>query len=55
MAPSKDYMLNRALQQLEAILSTQDMTTGEMKHLAQIAADEIRNVIAVLNNERNSK
>ena len=55
MAPSKDYMLNRALHELEAVLSNKDMSTGEIKHAVGIAADEIRNVIALLENEGHSK
>jgi hypothetical protein len=54
MAPSKDYMLSRALRQLEAVLSDKD-ATGEIKAAVRIAADEIRNVIAKLKDEASLK
>jgi len=48
MAPSNEYMLNRALNELEAVLSNRDMQIGEIRHAVQIAADEIRNVLTQL-------
>jgi hypothetical protein len=55
MPPSKKYMLNRALQELDAVLSNDKMSASEMKHCVTIAVDEIRNVLAVLKDEDDSK
>jgi|KBSSwiStaDraftv2_1062776.scaffolds.fasta_scaffold5574779_2 hypothetical protein len=48
MAPSNEYMLNRALTELEAVLSNRDMQIGEIRHAIQIAVGEIRNVLTQL-------
>jgi transcription initiation factor IIE alpha subunit len=55
MSPTKEYMLDRALQHLDAVLSNKDMSAGEVKHAVGIAADEVRNVIALLQNEELSR
>lgn len=51
MAPSNEYMLNRALTQLEAVLSNHDMEIGEIRHCVEIAVAEIRNVLAQIETE----
>ena len=54
MSPTNESMLNRALNELEAILSNAaEMSIGEIRHAVGIAAQEIRNVLGEL--ERTEK
>jgi hypothetical protein len=49
---SKQYMLNRALHELEAVLSNKGkLSEGEIHHCVQIAMQEIKNVIRELDSE----
>ena len=55
MAPSKIYMLNRALRELDGVLSNKAMSMGAVRSAVNIAVDEIRNVLGVLKSEAKSK
>jgi len=51
-SPSKQYMLNRALHELETVLSNKgNLSEGEIHHCVEIAMLEIKNVIRELNSE----
>ena len=54
MAPSKQYMLSRALKELEAVVSNKGkFSEGEIQHCVNIAIEEIKNVLHQLDSEGN--
>jgi hypothetical protein len=49
--PSKQYMLNRALNELQAVIDNKGMGEGEIHHCIGIAIKEIRDVIHLLDTD----
>ncbi len=46
MPPSKQYMLNRALEHLKAIIERPDISAADVRHNVQIAMQEVEAGIA---------